>query len=105
MVGLQAGGWRTAQTASQLGQRPQAARRKPERQGRRDRNHAGRLGMPGRQQLAPAVRPLDHQVGFALMSLAPHHHDQPPRQRMVRRCDPHPFDVTGMRLLSLSADV
>jgi hypothetical protein len=60
MVGLRTREWRTAQTASQLGQRPQAARREPERQGRRDRDHAGRFGMPGRQQLAPAVRPLDH---------------------------------------------
>ena len=105
MVGLRTGGWRTAQTASQLGQRPQAARREPERQGRRDWDYAGRPGMPGRQQLAPAVRPFNHQVGFTLVPLAPHHHDQPLRQRMVRRRDPHPFDVTRTKLLSLSAGV
>jgi hypothetical protein len=57
--------------------------------------------MPGRQELATPVWPLDHQMGRALVPLAPDHPDQPPRQRMVRRRNPDPFDVTGIQLLSL----
>ena len=57
--------------------------------------------MAGRQELAPAAGPLDHQVGRALVPLAPNHPDQLPRQRVVLRRDPNPFDVTGRGLLNM----
>jgi len=44
-------------------------------------------------------------MGGAVVPLAPNHPDQLPRQRMVRRRDPDPFDVTRRRLLSLVAAV
>jgi hypothetical protein len=44
-------------------------------------------------------------VRLALVSLAPHHSHQPACERMVRRDDPHAFDLTGIQLLSLMAGV
>jgi len=85
----------------QLGQRPQRARRKPERFGRRGRDRAGRLGMSGRQELASPVWPLDHQMRGALVPLAPDHPNQSPCQRMVWRRNPDSFDVTEIQVISL----
>jgi hypothetical protein len=61
--------------------------------------------MAGRQELSAAAGTFDDEVGLAAMPLAPHHHDRPTRQRVVRRRDPHAFDVTGMTLISVSAGV
>jgi hypothetical protein len=61
--------------------------------------------MAGGQELTPPVGRLDHQMGGALVPLAPDHPDQLPRQRMVRRRDPHPFNVAGRQLLSLMVAV
>jgi hypothetical protein len=59
----------------------------------------------GRQQLPPTVGPLDHQMRFALVPLAPHHGHPLACQRVVCRDDPYAFDVAGTRLLSLMAGV
>jgi hypothetical protein len=59
----------------------------------------------GRQELSAAVGSFDDQVRLADMPLAPHHHDRATRQRVVRRRDPHAFDVTGITLISVSAGV
>jgi hypothetical protein len=61
--------------------------------------------MAGGQKLAPSVGPLDHQMGGTLMPLASDHPHQLPYQRMMRRRNPNPFDVTGSGLLSLMAAV
>ena len=61
--------------------------------------------MTGREELPPAVGPLDHEVGRALVPLAPDHPDKPPGERVVRRRDPHTFDVAGMTLISVLAVV
>jgi hypothetical protein len=42
---------------------------------------------------------------LALVALAPHHGHELACQRMMGRDDPHAFDVTRMRLLSLMAGV
>jgi len=42
---------------------------------------------------------------FALVTLAPHHGHELACERVMRRDDPHAFDVVGMRLLSLLAGV
>jgi hypothetical protein len=59
----------------------------------------------GRQELSAAVGAFDDEVGLAAMPLAPHHNDRPPRQRVVRRRDPHAFDVTSTTFISVSAVV
>jgi hypothetical protein len=59
----------------------------------------------GRQELPAAVGTFDDEVGLAAMPLAPHHHDRTTGQRMVRRRDPHAFDVTGTTLISVSVGV
>ena len=61
--------------------------------------------MAGRQHLSAAVGAFDDEVGLAAVPLAPHHHDLPTRQWMVRRRDPHAFNVTGMTLISVLAGV
>jgi hypothetical protein len=57
--------------------------------------------MPGRQELTPPVGPLNHQVSRTVVPLAPDHSDQLPRERMVWRRNPHPFDVTAIQVISL----
>ena len=57
--------------------------------------------MSGRQELASPVRPLNHQMSRALVPLAPDHSDQLPRERMVGRRNPDPFDVTGIQVIIL----
>jgi len=42
-------------------------------------------------------------MGLALVPLAPRYRDQLAEQRVMRRRDPHAFDVTGTRPLSLVA--
>jgi hypothetical protein len=61
--------------------------------------------MAGGQKLAPSVGALDHQMGGTLMPLASDHPHQLLYQRMMRRRNPNPFDVTGRRLLSLMVAV
>jgi hypothetical protein len=61
--------------------------------------------MTGGQKLAPPVRSLDYQMGSTLMALAPDHPHQLSCQRMMRRRNPNPFDVTGRGLLSLMVAV
>ena len=61
--------------------------------------------MAGREELTPAAGPLDHQVGRALVPLAPNHTDQLPRQRVVRRRDPNPFDMTRRGLVTMAVAV
>jgi hypothetical protein len=55
--------------------------------------------------VAATVGPLNHQMRFAAVPLAPHDGDHLARQRMMRRGDANPFDVSAMRLLSLMAGV
>jgi hypothetical protein len=59
--------------------------------------------MPGKQELVSPVRPLNHQMSRTLIPFASDHSDQLPRERMVWRRDPDPFDVTGTQVLSLVA--
>jgi hypothetical protein len=89
----------------QADQRPQAAggERERRRQGSRDR--LGRLRVAGREELPPAVGPLDDQVGFAAVPLAADDRNQPAGQGVMRRGDPDAFDLPGTYLLSLSAVV
>ena len=72
--------------------RPTSARRLPgvkgQRRSRCGRHHAGRLRAACRQELPAPAGPLDQQVGFARVPLAPHHRDQLAEQRVVRRRDP-----------------
>jgi hypothetical protein len=42
-------------------------------------------------------------VELARVPLAPHHRDQLAEQRVVRRRNPHTFDLAGIRPLSLVA--
>ena len=55
------------------------------------------------QELPAPVEPFDYEMRLALIPHAPHHPDQLAEQRVMRRCDPHAFNVTGMGLLSLMA--
>jgi hypothetical protein len=61
--------------------------------------------MAGGQELTPPVEPLDHQMGGALVPLAPNHPDHLSHQRVVRRRDPNPFDVTRRGLLNMAVGV
>jgi hypothetical protein len=89
----------------QADQRPQAAggERERRRQGSRDR--LGRLRVAGREELPPAVGPLDDQVGFAAVPLAADDRNQPAGQGVMRRGDPDAFDLPGTHLLTLLAGV
>ncbi len=57
------------------------------------------------QQLPTAVEAFDHEIGLTLVPLAPHYRDPLAKQRVVRRRDPHAFDVANTNLLSLMAGV
>jgi hypothetical protein len=59
--------------------------------------------MAGWQKLSPAIEALDHEVGFARASQAPHHPGQLAEQRVMRRCNPHPFDRARTDLISVMA--
>ena len=55
------------------------------------------------QKLPLPIWAFDHDVGLALVPLAPHHRDRLAEQWVVPRRDPYALDLAGMQGLSLMA--
>src|SRR5689334_10386747 len=98
--------WLAARGMHHADQRPQRSGREEEWRRRHARQVGRRLGTAGWDQLVAAtIGPLNHQMRFAAVPLAPHDGDHLPCERMMPRGDANPFDVSATRLLSLMAGV